>query len=154
MTTSGSTSSSYRLDVALAQVSTPRLIEAIESLFYQNSTNPQIGFREVSISVSDCEFLLTITLFLSTNDLRIIAVGANSSIDYVATILVVNPNDYAPVFDSQSYSFILTEDQPPQTTVGSVRATDADDPTTPQGQIEYSLRSFEAEFSIHNETGE
>ena len=38
--------------------------------------------------------------------------------------------------------------------VGSLVATDGDDSSTPEGQVEYSLRGFETQFHINADTGE
>ena len=80
-------------------------------------------------------------------------VGQSSSIPYVATIVVANPNDNTPVFVTTGYTFSILEDLPAQSDVGTVAATDADNQSTPQGEIEYSLVGFETQFSIDRVTG-
>ncbi|KAI6660904.1 Lefftyrin [Oopsacas minuta] len=128
-------SSSYQLvlDFSPSGMSFSVLEDAIESLTYENTDNPSvIGERYIYTSVSDC--------------------FAYSAL-YISTILVVFPNDNTPLFDSPSYTFSILENSAAQTPVGSVIATDGDDPTSPQGQIEYSLIGFETQFSINTETG-
>lgn len=76
------------------------------------------------------------------------------SIPYISDILVAYPNDNTPVFQFTSYTLSILENSSPQTMVGSLVATDGDDSSTPEGQVEYNLRGFETQFHINADTGE
>ena len=75
------------------------------------------------------------------------------SIPYTSNIRVGYPNDNTPVFQFPSYTLTIPENSSPDANVGNVVATDGDDSSTPEGQIEYSLEGFEGQFYIIADTG-
>ncbi len=68
-------------------------------------------------------------------------------------VRVVDENDQAPVFSTQTYKFRVLENQPPPVIIGNVSATDGD--SAPFNQIRYLLRNSEHTemFSINSDTG-
>ncbi|XP_036419158.1 cadherin-6-like [Colossoma macropomum] len=73
--------------------------------------------------------------------------------DIEFTIDVRDINDHAPVF-TETYTGSIRERSRQGTAVLTVKATDADDPTTPNGNIVYKLLNGSQYFSINSNTGE
>uniref|UniRef100_A0A8C8RU58 Cadherin 17 n=1 Tax=Pelusios castaneus TaxID=367368 RepID=A0A8C8RU58_9SAUR len=78
---------------------------------------------------------------------------------YSITIIVQDINDNAPKFDQQKYHGVVRQNSRPGKPFMYVHATDRDDPTTPNGQLSYSiLHHFpnpynQMLFQIDNVTG-
>ncbi|XP_036440376.1 cadherin-11-like [Colossoma macropomum] len=73
--------------------------------------------------------------------------------DIEFTIDVQDVNDHVPVF-SETYTGSIRERSHQGAAVLTVRATDADDPTTPNGNVAYKLLNGSQYFSIDRNTGE
>ncbi|XP_036418773.1 cadherin-11-like [Colossoma macropomum] len=73
--------------------------------------------------------------------------------DIEFTVKVQDVNDHAPVF-SETYTGSIRERSRQGAAVLTVRATDADDPTSPNGNVTYKLLNGIQYFSIHSTTGE
>ncbi|XP_027016011.2 cadherin-5 [Tachysurus fulvidraco] len=69
------------------------------------------------------------------------------------TIKVQDINDHAPEF-SEPYSGSVDERAPTGTVVMKVRATDKDDPSSPNGMVTYTLVNATNVFNINHRTGE
>ncbi|KAG8000371.1 Cadherin-5 [Nibea albiflora] len=67
-------------------------------------------------------------------------------------VLVTDINDNAPVFP-ETYNGSINERSPIGSKVAQVKATDADDPTTANGQLRYSLIQDYSAFKINGITG-
>ncbi len=68
-------------------------------------------------------------------------------------IVVLDSNDNVPLFQQDSYTFILPEDIQSGESIGKIIANDADSGNF--GQVEYALRGFGADkFRVNAETGE
>uniref|UniRef100_A0A3B4E5Y7 Cadherin-5 n=1 Tax=Pygocentrus nattereri TaxID=42514 RepID=A0A3B4E5Y7_PYGNA len=73
--------------------------------------------------------------------------------DIEFTVKVQDVNDHSPVF-SETYTGSIRERSRKGAEVLTVRATDEDDPTSPNGNIEYKLLNGTQYFSINSNTGE
>ncbi|XP_036417163.1 cadherin-5-like [Colossoma macropomum] len=73
--------------------------------------------------------------------------------DIEFTVKVQDVNDHAPVF-SETYTGSIRERSRQGAAVLTVTATDADDPTSPNGNINYELLNGTEYFSIKSTTGE
>ncbi|KAI4898633.1 hypothetical protein NFI96_025991 [Prochilodus magdalenae] len=69
------------------------------------------------------------------------------------TVKVQDINDNAPVF-SETFAGAINERSPKGTAVLTVHATDADDPTSPNGKVEYRLLNGTQYFSINRINGQ
>ena len=68
-------------------------------------------------------------------------------------IVILDSNDNVPLFQQDSYTFILPEDIQSGESIGKIIANDADSGNF--GQVEYALRGFGADkFRVNGETGE
>ena len=69
------------------------------------------------------------------------------------SVIVTDSNDNVPIFEKESYEFVVNEDAQSGDFVGTINATDADSGRF--GRVIYDLRGFGAErFSVNNLTGE
>ena len=73
----------------------------------------------------------------------------NSTVTITLNLLDINDNP--PVFDAQSYQFMVLENQDADLDIGQVVATDSDNGSN--GSITYSLLNFNDLFSINSTTG-
>ena len=62
------------------------------------------------------------------------------------TIRIVDINDNLPIFVETEYAFELYENRERHSRIGSVMATDADDPNTINGMVIYSLDGTQSDF--------
>lgn len=69
----------------------------------------------------------------------------------IVRVVFKDENDNSPVFDMKSYRFVMQENQPVSSLIGTVTATDSDDGLN--GEIVYSMGNIVAEFSIDPKTG-
>ncbi len=76
----------------------------------------------------------------------------SSETKLIVNVIDVNENIYSPVFDNQSVAFTVAENQPENTWVAKVRATDAD-AMSDDSRVSYSIREGDGlgYFSIDNE---
>ncbi|GFN75010.1 fat cadherin [Plakobranchus ocellatus] len=92
----------------------------------------------------------------SSYRLRIAATdGAHVSYTTV-TVDVLDDNDNVPVCDKPVYQSVVNEDVTVNTMIVQVKATDADDPTTVNSKVTYSLKeeeSYAGSFEIDSSSG-
>ncbi|KAK3608192.1 hypothetical protein CHS0354_039207 [Potamilus streckersoni] len=69
------------------------------------------------------------------------------------SVILTDVNDNNPVFPSQ-YQFTVPENQPIGTSVGTVTATDADQPNTGNSELTYRLNLANNVFAINPNTGQ
>ncbi|KAL3875972.1 hypothetical protein ACJMK2_033866 [Sinanodonta woodiana] len=69
------------------------------------------------------------------------------------SVILTDVNDNNPVFPSQ-YQFNVLENQPAGTSVGTVTATDADQPGTANSELTYRLNQANSFFAINPSTGQ
>ncbi|KAK3739519.1 hypothetical protein QZH41_016191, partial [Actinostola sp. cb2023] len=108
-----------------------------------------IGGASGVISVAkrlDRETIANYTLVVEAKD------TGGKSVSNNATIRVIDVNDNKPVFDSNSYSARITENQPQGTSLVEVHATDRDEGTN--AEITYLLTSGDQnKFQVDSSTG-
>lgn len=87
-------------------------------------------------------------------DVKVIASDSGEVSKVTSTtvrVTFIDENDNAPIMESKYYSFILKENEPISTLIGSVHASDID--KGKNGEIVYSFDSTVLEFSIDPVTG-
>ena len=89
----------------------------------------------VNIALLDRETVASYSLIVTCQD--------NSTSPLIShaylSIIVTDINDNSPQFPSQQYIFEVREDVNADTEVGQLQASDSDDSTTPNAQIEFSI---------------
>ncbi len=78
--------------------------------------------------------------------------GGGKSVNRSITVEILDENDEHPQFNQTSYDYILMENLPSGSYVGTVTATDAD--KGENGSIVYSFQDTTNQFAINNLTGE
>ncbi|KAL3875970.1 hypothetical protein ACJMK2_033864 [Sinanodonta woodiana] len=104
----------------------------------------------VTIGILDREVIANYSLTVTVRDTTVpLPLSATTTVSVILTDI----NDNNPVFPSQ-YQFNVLENQPAGTSVGTVTATDADQPGTMNSKLTYKLNPTNNFFFINLTTGQ
>ena len=70
---------------------------------------------------------------------------SNISAKCIMVISILDANDNSPVFDQRTYNISVNEGLKPKSHLLTVKAIDADDPKTKNGQVKYGIHSGQAD---------
>ena len=88
-------------------------------------------------------------------NIHIVDSTSSENVNLFVTVVVVDQNDNAPVFNTSLYNFVISEGSYPESTlVGTVSATDNDAPGTGASAVEYSFVQMSDLFGIDRTSGE
>ena len=133
--------------------STDRDIGENSAHTYAFTQNPDNKF---AIDSESGEIIVAGELDFEHKDEYILWVSANDqayNIGTTVSIYIDDANDNAPIFSAPSYSFSVLEQQPVDSSVGQISATDMDS-EGPNSQVFYVFKTSTSWFHLDSESGE